>query len=343
MAKATTFVALLVLSAACLVSAQEEAEVYTLCVYTDENCSENEQCTTDVQVRQCNDLETGDAIDALSAELTCPANVPTGTLYDGNGCDTNAQTTEISGQDVSTGCLIFERATENFFYTVKCNVDEDDAGPDEEPIETDDDDVPEDADGDDEICFSGASSVHLQDGSIKRVDEINTGDMVESYDIRGKQMFSEVFLVQHKDSNRRQAMRRISYTAGSVSGHITVSDLHLVRASVEGDKFVRAAALSEGSVIFVRVNGKDTVEGRVSGVQRVMTTYRNIHTMNDRIVVDGVLASSAADLGPYWMLRAALLPLKGLYRAGLSSVLERCDVALHKLGKLAREQKLLKA
>eukprot|EP00188_Purpureofilum_apyrenoidigerum_P000964 Plantae.Rhodophyta-Purpureofilum_apyrenoidigerum.ctg14928.p1 GENE.Plantae.Rhodophyta-Purpureofilum_apyrenoidigerum.ctg14928~~Plantae.Rhodophyta-Purpureofilum_apyrenoidigerum.ctg14928.p1 ORF type:complete len:312 (+),score=39.92 Plantae.Rhodophyta-Purpureofilum_apyrenoidigerum.ctg14928:134-1069(+) len=305
----TLTVWLLLLGGLCTVFAED----WELCLYNSADCTGDAECT-DGDNDECTSLDVDNfPVDLFSADFRCGDGIVDGNIYQGSECDSSQSSSPFNNAtSPSITCQTFGA----FSFILNC---------------------------DDSVCFSTESSVKMQDGSMKRVKEIQSGDMVESYNIYGRQMFSEVFLVQHKDSEKRKLLRRISYATedGSTSGHITLSSAHLVRGSATTDHFLAASKLSRGSPIFVRV-GDEVVKARVTDVKRVLSTYRNIHTMNDRIVVDGVLASSMTDLGPYWMLRAALLPVKALYRGGLSGLVDHFDVALHKLAVFTREKKLLK-
>jgi len=314
MAKMGTLVVwLLLLCGLCTVLAED----YEICTYRDAACSEDKECT-DGENGECETVDVEDTLNNLGAQISCENDEITGVIFEDGDCSATEGGQRISFANTQeTGCLRFPSVLSNYYYTIEC---------------------------DDNICFSAESSVQMQDGSVKQMKEIKVGDMVESYDASGRRTFSEVFLVQHKDSKRRKSLKRISYTTkiGSASGHITLSSSHLIRASLVGDRFIAASKLSEGSTIYVQSEGHNAVEARVTSVKRVLSVYRNVHTMNDRIIVDGVMASSMQDVGPYWLMRTALLPLKVLHRAGLGELVERCDVVLHKLGKFAKQKKLLK-
>lgn len=183
-------------------------------------------------------------------------------------------------------------------------------------------------------CFSGVSVVNLRDGSTKMVSEVLEGDFVESFDANGSQAYSEVFLIQHKFEDVLRPLRRIEYEIanGSFRGMITISDLHLIRKVKERDIFTAAKELQIGSTLFALLPGAiEPTEARVTSVKWTHTAVRNIHTMNDRIVVDRVMASSLTQIAPYSVLRAALLPMKILYRAGLVGVVARIDSLVHRL------------
>lgn len=183
-------------------------------------------------------------------------------------------------------------------------------------------------------CFAGSSLVKLEDGSVKSVSAVVEGDVVQSVDARGKSTFSEVFLVQHRNDYRHQALRKISYRSvlSETTGSITLSDFHLIRESRDSDTYIAAKNIAVGSSITVVLSGDKEASGAyVTGVDESWDTVRNLHTMNDQIVVDGVLASSFTEVVPYSISRIGVIPLKLLYRMGLTSVVRRIDSGIHQL------------
>mmetsp|Transcript_3688 Transcript_3688/g.11017 ORF Transcript_3688/g.11017 Transcript_3688/m.11017 type:complete len:334 (+) Transcript_3688:63-1064(+) len=182
---------------------------------------------------------------------------------------------------------------------------------------------------DDEICFAAHSKVRLMNGAEKELQEVQVGDMVESFNKDGDRVFSEVFMVQHGDQSKPVEMRRLAYSAEELSGAITVSGRHLIAGSLKGD-LVRADTLREGSQIFVQ-----TADGPkaayVTQITKVFAAPRNVHTMNDHIVVDGVLVSPFTDLHlSYYSVPLAkmlLAPLKGLHLFGLRVLVKSLDLA----------------
>ncbi|KAI0563418.1 hypothetical protein FGB62_40g164 [Gracilaria domingensis] len=65
------------------------------------------------------------------------------------------------------------------------------------PIVTDEDELVEPSPTDDPICFPADGSVQLEDGSVKRMDQLEVGDSV----LVGHQQFSEVFMFSHRLSD----------------------------------------------------------------------------------------------------------------------------------------------
>jgi len=63
--------------------------------------------------------------------------------------------------------------------------------------------------------------------------------------------------------------------------------------------------------------------------------------MNDRIVVDGVVASSTNDALPFLLSRVLLAPLKVLHKIGMGNVVKYIDTYSHKLGRASTLKKLL--
>lgn len=187
-----------------------------------------------------------------------------------------------------------------------------------------------------ESCFSSSSLINLKDGSTKRASNVVEGDFVESFDIDGRPTFSEVFLVQHKNDNQKHKLRHVEYASvdGTSTGAILISDLHLIRKTMKDDSFIAAKDLNVGSSLFVLVPGNpEPIEARATRIESMFASVRNIHTMNDRIVVDGVMASSFTEIAPYSLTRLAVLPMKVLYRLGFTKLVGRIDEIIHYVDK----------
>lgn len=284
-----------------------DAEELDVCRFTGRSCEIGEDCNK-IPANICRGATLDDG--ASSYIMACEGGLPVITLFtDGTCSGAGRPFNTFEGQ-----CIALDGVNSSWIVTCPKN------------------------------CFSGASLVNLKDGFVKQASEVLEGDFVESFDAKGHTTFSEVFLVQHKNDDSLQSLRRIEYESVSskVAGALTISDLHLIRKAKDADKFVAAKDVTAGSSIFVKNRGdEEFVEARVSRVKMVRTNVRNIHTMNDRIVVDGVMVSSLTQVAPYSILQLALLPLKLFYRMGLSKFVTRIDELVHQLDQTYRLSQFL--
>lgn len=183
-------------------------------------------------------------------------------------------------------------------------------------------------------CIGASSSVWVRRRSFEEdrifsVEEIQVGDQVESFDELGRRVFSEVFLVQHSRENAVRPLLEIEYeeSEGKNRGSLRATREHLVYSGT--DQLVPARSLQIGSEILVSSEQERiAVHAQVKRIGIVYDKIRNLHTLNDRIVVGGVHAScypaGTVGLGP-----ALMAPLKLLYRLGAVELVSRLDTFTH--------------
>uniref|UniRef100_A0A7S3A3G3 Hint domain-containing protein n=1 Tax=Rhodosorus marinus TaxID=101924 RepID=A0A7S3A3G3_9RHOD len=183
------------------------------------------------------------------------------------------------------------------------------------------------------ICFGGSSRVRiLQDGQEKtvRVDQVKVGDRVESVQ-DGKRVFSDVFLVQHDRDEALHEMLEIKYSASDRKYRtLRVTHAHLLYMSDCNRK--RAGDLVVGDSLLTVADPEHSLQAvKIVAVERVVDVVRNLHTLNDRIVVEGIVASAMTDyrLGPLQLqYPILLLPFKVLHSLGLGNIVRGLDRAL---------------
>eukprot|EP00189_Rhodosorus_marinus_P012993 CAMPEP_0184744164 /NCGR_PEP_ID=MMETSP0315-20130426/6984_1 /TAXON_ID=101924 /ORGANISM="Rhodosorus marinus, Strain UTEX LB 2760" /LENGTH=506 /DNA_ID=CAMNT_0027215791 /DNA_START=156 /DNA_END=1676 /DNA_ORIENTATION=+ len=197
------------------------------------------------------------------------------------------------------------------------------------------------------VCFAKTSTVNTLQGSDiipKRLSEVRVGDLVQSYDLDGRESFSEVFLVQHEGINGKAVpMIKVHYeTMGDEEDkpqHLTVSALHYILSSIVPKmEYTKVSDLNVGSRIFILDSEGKYQSAAIRKFEYVHSPAVNIHTLNDRVVVDGVLASSIASLKLFdivdtMQLRFMLLPLKVLYLLGASRLVQVLDSLGHRVVK----------
>lgn len=151
------------------------------------------------------------------------------------------------------------------------------------------------------LCFPASSTVELEDGRFKRMDQVNVGDLVKT----GKETYSDVFMWTHKQpTSQLWAFLRIATSTGH---NITLTHAHHIRAN---------GVLVPASKVLVG----DTVEvgdGRVAAVVDVGHVqergFYNPQTLHGDIVVDGIVASTYTKAVRPRKAHAMLAPLRALY------------------------------
>eukprot|EP00188_Purpureofilum_apyrenoidigerum_P003868 Plantae.Rhodophyta-Purpureofilum_apyrenoidigerum.ctg41667.p1 GENE.Plantae.Rhodophyta-Purpureofilum_apyrenoidigerum.ctg41667~~Plantae.Rhodophyta-Purpureofilum_apyrenoidigerum.ctg41667.p1 ORF type:complete len:431 (-),score=38.55 Plantae.Rhodophyta-Purpureofilum_apyrenoidigerum.ctg41667:99-1391(-) len=181
-------------------------------------------------------------------------------------------------------------------------------------------------------CFSANSQVVTVDGKQRQMGDIVVGDFVESVDKHGKRVFSEVFLVQHKQESYVTPMKKITFEDTTSSRRtVVVSAEHLIYSS--SSELVSAGDVQMGNILLILDSEtEESTAAKVIAVDDVHASPRNVHTLNDRLVVDGVVVTpytTSFGINTYY-LRYALMPLKMLHRLGFTSVVDRVGHLLHR-------------
>eukprot|EP00188_Purpureofilum_apyrenoidigerum_P005749 Plantae.Rhodophyta-Purpureofilum_apyrenoidigerum.ctg7831.p1 GENE.Plantae.Rhodophyta-Purpureofilum_apyrenoidigerum.ctg7831~~Plantae.Rhodophyta-Purpureofilum_apyrenoidigerum.ctg7831.p1 ORF type:complete len:677 (+),score=120.34 Plantae.Rhodophyta-Purpureofilum_apyrenoidigerum.ctg7831:88-2031(+) len=196
-------------------------------------------------------------------------------------------------------------------------------------------------------CFSASSTVTVVSDDDrttvhKPLSAVVPGDRVLSTDSYGQKKFSEVFLVQHAADERSVALLTMELedeSGARFSLAVTAGHLLAVGLGEKGLKYERAGKLAQGDVVIAM-----TMEGKVSkrhihSVSRSYDAVRNVHTMSDHVVVDGVVASCMTDaLNSGWngntlhrIGSALLMPLKVTYVLGVRSLVPWVDSVAHRM------------
>lgn len=152
----------------------------------------------------------------------------------------------------------------------------------------------------DGVCFSADGLVVLRNGDVKRMADVQLGDMVRS----GVNSYTRVFSFTHRDAKVLSRFLRLRTECGHV---LTVTPRHFVYAcgGVRAAHDVRIGDrlhLGDGSVCTV-----------VNVSQVMLEGLYNPQTADGNIVVDGVLATTfTADVRPAFA-HAALAPIRAVY------------------------------
>lgn len=139
--------------------------------------------------------------------------------------------------------------------------------------------------------------------------------------------------MQHQNVDEVTEMLEIAfYTNKNTSEQrsITVSPQHYLGGSCRGEKR-RADAFATGSSIFVLNSNGKCAAVTVASVVKHLSAPRNAHTLNDRMIVDGVLATLFVEMSVARVLESIfgpvlLLPLKVLHTTYNSSFVHELSI-----------------
>lgn len=169
-------------------------------------------------------------------------------------------------------------------------------------------DEPED---DGSACFPASATVELEDGSVKRMDQVMLGDRVKV----GAGEFSPVFMFTHKNADVKYSFVRMTTENGKMlsltKGHYLYVNGELVAAKT------------------IRVGDSVMTEDGISNVKSVSTVSGtglfNPQTTNGDIVVNGVLASTYTTTVEARSAHSLLAPVRAMFEwTGMtSSVFEK--------------------
>jgi len=172
-------------------------------------------------------------------------------------------------------------------------------------------------DDDDPVCFPGAASVRLADGSTVAMRDVATGDAVAT----GAGTTSEVFMWSHRLTAGTFPFVRLTTASGAT---LTASAGHLIYAS---GALVRAGSVAVGATLerLPTADGACAASGAVAdavvAVDAVTAEGLYAPAVLDGIdmVVDGFRVSTLTTAVAPGAAAALLAPLRWAYRAGLGS------------------------
>ncbi|KAJ8902111.1 hypothetical protein NDN08_006519 [Rhodosorus marinus] len=196
------------------------------------------------------------------------------------------------------------------------------------------------------LCFARGSNVFVEgetpgEAVESKIENISVGDRIGSVDESGNFVLSEVFLVQHVSDMTEYDVRHITYDDKSgLSRTLVVTPGHLLVSgrTERGLSYVTASKVTAGTVLFVTDGKGAMVDVSVTSVDESKSRVVNLHTMSDRIVVEGVVASCFAEVpllrGLYfweWIMSVLIRPVKVLHRMGLRKLAQAMDVSANML------------
>ncbi len=166
-------------------------------------------------------------------------------------------------------------------------------------------------------CFSGDSLVKIQDGSLKRMSEIEIGDVVSI----GSGKFSPVFMFTHKSPEVLSKFLRIATESNNV---IEVTPGHYIYSNNE---LVDASTIKIGDKLSLEVG----IQNAVTSITRIEKVgIFNPQTVQGDIAVNGIIASTFTSAVQPHAAQSMLAPLRAAFKAfGLT-----CDLFNDGVGKL---------
>jgi len=150
--------------------------------------------------------------------------------------------------------------------------------------------------GDSSSCFPADAMVNLEDGLMKRMDELEVGDKV----LIGNGKYSEIYFFGHKLADGMHAFVRLTLENGKTielsSGHTILANGHWKRAGNVriGDLLLDSESNTRSSVTEILIVQKQGLY--------------NPHTLQGEIVVNGIQASSYTDVIHPKLAHLLLLP-----------------------------------
>eukprot|EP00190_Bangiopsis_sp_CCMP1999_P001000 CAMPEP_0198731722 /NCGR_PEP_ID=MMETSP1475-20131203/31704_1 /TAXON_ID= ORGANISM="Unidentified sp., Strain CCMP1999" /NCGR_SAMPLE_ID=MMETSP1475 /ASSEMBLY_ACC=CAM_ASM_001111 /LENGTH=650 /DNA_ID=CAMNT_0044494723 /DNA_START=201 /DNA_END=2153 /DNA_ORIENTATION=- len=181
----------------------------------------------------------------------------------------------------------------------------------------------------DQWCFGASSLVTVRKEGrdvVTTMDSVKVGDEILSVDSRGRPVYTKAYLIEHGEDNSQQDVLLIDYVnAQGRTATLTVTKRHLLPVDLgDGFGFKPAEKIRPGSQIEIFDGSHHLRPAVVSDVRRSTGLVRNILTMNNKIIVDGVVATCFAELFRWqwvtsWYIldSVIVLPLKFLYLVGL--------------------------
>ena len=181
-------------------------------------------------------------------------------------------------------------------------------------------------------CFTGTSTVTLENGELKRMSDLNVGDSVLTVDNNNALVFSPIILDLHRSSNGNGEFLVIQTNQGH---SITLSPQHLLYSRQQDEEandleennenkmvdiksfpIVFASNVKIGDFVLVHNNYKSMTSGVVVQIEEMVISkglYSPL-TYQGNIVVDNVLASCYSDFDSHELQHFAFSPFRLIHR-----------------------------
>lgn len=141
--------------------------------------------------------------------------------------------------------------------------------------------------------------------------------------------------MQHARDDTKHSILKLEYVhpTSGLMWSFTVTSKHyvLVMSKDSGEEYVRAEDIKVGGFLRVILADGSVNSVGVVSVMKTRSAVRNLYTMNDRLVVDGVIASSFAEVAGVNTPRftSLLWPLKMLHRVRMTEKVRALDSVGH--------------
>ncbi|CAK9808572.1 Tiggy-winkle hedgehog protein, partial [Anthophora quadrimaculata] len=161
-------------------------------------------------------------------------------------------------------------------------------------------------------CFPGRSLVRTEDGSTKRLDQVQLGERIAALDSHGDIVYSEVIAFLDRSLTERRQFVQLTTESGRV---LTLTPAHLV--PVEGRSSVFAGRVQPGDKILVRDPADENkVEHRLRWdkvIDNRLVLEEGIYaplTTEGTVLIDDVVASCYAFVDSQELAHFAFLPYR---------------------------------
>lgn len=152
-------------------------------------------------------------------------------------------------------------------------------------------------------CFPASSVVQMETGS-KRMEELSVGDRVLTVDGSGKMTYSPVYMFGHAERDTIAEYVNVQTEAGVMK----LSPLHFIPTNGFNYKYARDLQVGETVLQYAEKTGQFVSAEVTKLSQSFESGVYNPHTLNGKIVVDGVVASCYSN----WVLDN-LFPVSSLH------------------------------
>lgn len=137
----------------------------------------------------------------------------------------------------------------------------------------------------DDVCFSGDTTLSLASGATKLLSELKVGEQVLTASANGEFSYAAVVAIPHPHNTKLATFVRVSTSSGKF---IKATKMHLLRQC--NGTLAYASALSVGDCL-------STVDGNEAVTAVTMSSASGIYTAvttNEFLVVNGIVASPFA-------------------------------------------------
>jgi len=137
----------------------------------------------------------------------------------------------------------------------------------------------------DDVCFSGDSTLELESGEHKALEDVAIGDRVLTVDSNGKLSYSDVVFLPHGKNNKEAVFVNMAMESGTT---LKATPKHLVRTC--GGELVAAESVDIGMCLNTKTGGSTVTSKTYTVASGIYSAVTN----NEFLVVDGVVASPFA-------------------------------------------------